>query len=252
MGGTIKNSPGVGHKKMRILGSYALVYLLEGSGRYCDTKGRDFSVCRGDLLLIFPEIAHRYGPEPGTRWSEIYLVFTGSVFDLWREANLLFEQHPLVHLDPVPFWQTQIAEAIPQNTDTPDRLAAVCRLQTLLVNLHRAARQQNVAISQWFQTAKKELSKELQQPIDLPQLARRLGLSYESFRKKFTLLAGMPPARFRLVQRIRAASTLLYEQQLTNSQIAERLGFTDEFHFAKTFKKITGQTPRTFRLRLPQ
>ena len=35
----LKNSLGIGRERLRIYGSYALVYLLAGSGRYRDANG---------------------------------------------------------------------------------------------------------------------------------------------------------------------------------------------------------------------
>ena len=69
-------------------------------------------------------------------------------------------------------------------------------------------------------------------------------MGYESFRKKFANLAGEPPARYALMRRIERAQQLLARHRFTNKELAEMLGFHDEFHFAKTFKKLTGKTPR--------
>jgi len=39
---------------------------------------------------------------------------------------------------------------------------------------------------------------------------------------------------------------------LTDRQIAERLGFCDEFYFSRRFKQLTGRSPRQFREELPR
>lgn len=250
--GTIKNSTGIGHSKMRILGSYALVYLLEGSGRYRDALGRNVKVQAGDVCLLFPDLAHSYGPETGERWSEIYLAFDGPLFNLWRQADCLFESCPIVPLQPIPYWRNQIAYVLPKNNYPTEQIASLCRLQLLLTEMQPFARPPALAVPAWLEKAERILKNSPEEKIPLPTLARRLGLSYESFRKNFKKLTGLSPAQYHLTERIRAASSLLYSYELSNKQIAERLGFSDEFHFAKLFKKFTGQTPRTFRQRLPQ
>ena len=40
---------------------------------------------------------------------------------------------------------------------------------------------------------------------------------------------------------------LMTERNLNNKEIAETLGFYDEFHFSRRFHQITGQSPRQFR-----
>lgn len=74
---------------MRVLGSYALVYVVGGGGEYSDARGTRRQVSEGDLIWVFPDIPHAYGPARGGRWDEIYLVFDGPVFDLWRQRGLL-------------------------------------------------------------------------------------------------------------------------------------------------------------------
>jgi two-component system response regulator YesN len=69
-------------------------------------------------------------------------------------------------------------------------------------------------------------------------------MGYESFRKQFTKIAGQPPGRYALARRVDRARSLLARHRFTNKELADLLGFHDEFHFAKTFKKMTGVTPR--------
>jgi transcriptional regulator GlxA family with amidase domain len=73
-------------------------------------------------------------------------------------------------------------------------------------------------------------------------------VSYEQFRKRFQHEVGVSPARYRLQRRVEAARELLrYSPRMTNRQVAETLGFADEFHFSRRFTQITGSTPRDFR-----
>ncbi len=78
-------------------------------------------------------------------------------------------------------------------------------------------------------------------------VARRLGMSPETFRKKFARLAGISPWRHRMTQVIERACEWVHEGRLTNKEIAARLGFSDEFHFSRRFKQITGRSPTQFR-----
>src|SRR5689334_10151402 len=75
MAGTLVHERGVGRLQRRVLGSYAIVYILEGSGLYIDVRRRRQRVGPGDLLVIYPEIGHSYGPGLDERWAEIYVVF---------------------------------------------------------------------------------------------------------------------------------------------------------------------------------
>jgi hypothetical protein len=80
----LKNSLGTGRERLRIYGSYALVYLLAGSGHYRDANGNARAVAAGDLIWVYPDLGHEYGPWKGERWDEFFVVFDGPIFDLWR------------------------------------------------------------------------------------------------------------------------------------------------------------------------
>ena len=59
----------------------------------------------------------------------------------------------------------------------------------------------------------------------------------------------MPTGRYRAGRRIETACDLLQYTTMTGAQIAERLGFSDEYHFSKRFKELRGKSPRQFRRR---
>jgi AraC-like DNA-binding protein len=256
MAGTLRLSTGISFSKMRVLGSYALVYLTRGSGCY-QIGIHESRLCKaGDLLIVFPELAHAYGPGPGEVWDEIYLVFEGAVFDLWRQSGLLSPERPVLRLSAV----QPTAEALRQiisakGVGRPNgTLRAVCLLQTFLAEAiarQRASRQDSGHSSwpSWVEAAVARM--EAEPDISLESLAFALGLSYESFRKKFRTITGISPAAFRHRIGMDLARRWMYEQGLTNKEIADRLGFCDEFHFSRRFSQMTGQTTREFRRSLP-
>lgn len=50
--------------------------------------------------------------------------------------------------------------------------------------------------------------------------------------------------KYRLIRRIDRACELMQQGRLTDRQIAECLGFCDEFYFSRRFKQNTGKSPR--------
>ena len=73
------------------------MYLVAGSGSYHDARGIDVSLRSGDVILVFPEVAHSYGPEAGGVWNELYVCFRGPVFESWRGAELFDVRNPVFH-----------------------------------------------------------------------------------------------------------------------------------------------------------
>lgn len=243
--GDQRDSKGVMAPPMRILGHYAVVFLVRGSGSY-QLRGREPLPCRqGDLLVVFPDIPHFYGPGPGESWRECYLVFDGEVFDLWRSLGLLTPDHPV--LRPSHFaGALREVRAMVRAGGRPDvllsdNLPLVCRLQQFLAG---AVRGRSVAPSVLPGWARQGLTALGSLPPATPaSAARAAGMSYESFRKKFRALFGESPLAWSKRRTIERARQLMYEEHLGNKEIADRLGFCDEFHFSKRFRQVTGQTP---------
>jgi transcriptional regulator GlxA family with amidase domain len=78
-------------------------------------------------------------------------------------------------------------------------------------------------------------------------VAAAAGLGYESWRKRFAAETGQPPGRYRARRRVDAAAELLRRSSLTNREIAEAVGFSDEHHFARQFRAVTGLSTTAYR-----
>jgi AraC-like DNA-binding protein len=242
-----------GYLPWRVLGQYALVYVLAGRGRYQDVHGPAVEVAAGDMLLLFPELAHRYGPGRAGAWDELHVIFEGRMFEAWREAGLLDPRRPVYRLLPVEEWQRRILQIAPAaGPDSPGGGAVgVSRLLTVLTEAEatRHGGGPPAPALPWLERARTLLETDLSRAMPMREAAARLGLSYETFRKAFGQQVGVSPARYRAARRLEAARALLRHTALTGRQIADSLGFPDEFSFSRRFKQAFGVSPREFRRR---
>ncbi|MEL6447746.1 MAG: AraC family transcriptional regulator [Pseudomonadota bacterium] len=84
--------------------------------------------------------------------------------------------------------------------------------------------------------------------ISLTELAETFGLSPFHFSRVFKLATGYPPHEFQLRLRIeKARDLLLARPRKTVAEIAVTLGFADESHFRRHFRRLVGTTPGRFR-----
>jgi transcriptional regulator GlxA family with amidase domain len=83
----------------------------------------------------------------------------------------------------------------------------------------------------------------------LADLAVDLGLSYDQLRRRFTTELGQPPAAYRRQRRVEQTAAMLRTTNLGLREIAETLGFADEFHLSRRFKQHYGVSPREYRSR---
>jgi AraC family transcriptional regulator, arabinose operon regulatory protein len=83
----------------------------------------------------------------------------------------------------------------------------------------------------------------------LADVAKAAHLAPNYFHRKFKSLFGITPFGYMLDRRLNLGRQLLRSTDLPLAKIAERSGFSDEFHFSKTFKKRCRLSPKEFRRR---
>jgi AraC-like DNA-binding protein len=79
--------------------------------------------------------------------------------------------------------------------------------------------------------------------ISLDSLSTMAGLSPHHFARAFQQSVGMPPHRYLLRRRLEHVERLLRDTQLPLSHIALAVGFSDQSHLNRHFRRLTGMSP---------
>lgn len=81
-----------------------------------------------------------------------------------------------------------------------------------------------------------------ERPWSVTGLARTLRLAPRTLQVRFRALTGEGPARW-VLQRRMAHATLMLERGMAVKDVAERLGFANQFHFSRAYKRCCGHAP---------
>ncbi|MCB5363455.1 helix-turn-helix transcriptional regulator [Pusillimonas sp. CC-YST705] len=84
--------------------------------------------------------------------------------------------------------------------------------------------------------------------ISLDAIADAAGMSTFHFIREFKSLNQVTPYQYLLKMRVDTARRLLRQQRYTLAEIALECGFSTQSHFTHVFKKMTGLTPKAYRL----
>ena len=95
--------------------------------------------------------------------------------------------------------------------------------------------------------AKEYIEDNFNRNIGLEELASLTGLSRSWFARGFRESTGIAPYSFILQIRVRRAKELLLDHKTPIATIATLVGFADQSHFTKTFRRYAGATPREWR-----
>lgn len=151
--------------------------------------------------------------------------------------------------------------------DDPDLFAKLDRLCTSIEQGHDALEQQSLFAStmiaaarhaerkakipeiknaKWpVERAKAYLRERFNDPVSLEELAAACGLSRFHLAHAFTKEAGMSPHAYQVHVRIERARSLL-QKGVSPAAAAASLGFADQSHFTRHFKRIMHVTPKQY------
>jgi len=83
----------------------------------------------------------------------------------------------------------------------------------------------------------------ISEKISLDTLSSMAGLSPHHFARAFQQSLGMPPHRYLLRRRLEHVEKMLRDTQLPLSHIALAVGFSDQSHLNRHFRRLTGMSP---------
>jgi AraC-like DNA-binding protein len=90
------------------------------------------------------------------------------------------------------------------------------------------------------------IAENLGERFTLDDLARQAGVSRFHFARLFRVSTGESPMAYLLKSRIERAKQMLLHDDRPVCEIAAALGFCDQSHLTRTFRRMTGRTPRQF------
>ena len=181
--------------------------------------------------------------------------FSGPIFETWQNCGYPGECSKLFLLEPVNYWMTRFREIIETEETAVEssHVLRLCRFQQILAEGMQIEEfgKMNAESSAWRQKACQLLSGGTPAETSLVSVAKSMNLSYTVFRKRFVHLTGTTPGKFRTGEIMKRACTSLINTNSALSEIAESLGFHDQFHFSRRFKQEFGLSPSEFRRQVP-
>ena len=78
-------------------------------------------------------------------------------------------------------------------------------------------------------------------------MAAEAHLSVYHFARAFRLSTGVSPLRYVMQRRVGRAQQLLAQTNMPLATIASAVGFFDQAHFSRQFRRLVGTTPSRYR-----
>jgi len=228
-------------------------YFISGAGRFRNGPGV-WTISPGSLHITPPGVVHQIVATDTRKPITYYAVLFDAAGD--EELNGL-----LARLGP---------DAGPSKIGTSRRfffadllerhfsgrsdlvLAAHHNFIAFLYDLVAGSTAQGAADNAHVEKALAIMQMSIERELDLSAICERLQLSREHFVRIFSERMGMPPMKYYARLKIEAARAMLSSTNLRVQEIADKLGYANQFNFTRTFKRLADMSPTEYRARCLQ
>jgi AraC-like DNA-binding protein len=238
----------------RVLDALQIVLITSGSG-WLETRAiGKRKVDAGMVFLLLPGVWHRYRPDHECGWTESWIEVQGQVITELLTENA-FAPAAILHSGGIDSGIEEALESIHHITRNgtaafpPILSAAAMRVLALCSLLARVGNRRSSPprIEKAVQDAERYLNDHHAEPVNVEQLASRLGVAYSHFRRAFRAHTGMAPWKYVIHLRLTRARRMLASGDAKLDDIASRVGFSSGFHLSNAFKQAYGESPDKWR-----
>ncbi len=238
----------------RQLEDFDLWFVWAGKGRVVMADGAVIPLQRGTVLWMRPGGVYIADQDPADHLGVAYQHFRIPSLSV-EELGLIPEQ---VQLSDVVFFEQVFKRVISLVNGHRLRLPGARRghldsarpLFHVLLAEYISPPLRSVGRHPAEAKIRRQMERILESPGALPSvaaMAAEAGYQRDHYRKIFRQLSGLSPKEWLLTVRIDSACDLLMETPMSVSEIADRLGYEDVYHFSKQFKLRTGTSPSGYR-----
>ncbi|MGB5704039.1 MAG: AraC family transcriptional regulator [Polyangiales bacterium] len=227
---------------------YELHYVIAGRASF-ELPDKELSVKQGDCFYTRPRTMHRMEVPDGEYLLQYIALLE---LDPAADAELADDLQTLIGEGRVrrlgDRYHALFAQMSRQSLsdDARQHRAASARMAGFLYDMMtdtRAAPGNHPAVEQALEFMRSQVGV----AYGLDELVAELALDKSYFIRLFKRSIGVPPMKYAMNLKMSAASDLLRTTTEPLAAVAARIGFDDEYHFAKRFKQWSGTAPGMYR-----
>lgn len=231
-----------------------ILILCTGGEGWVDIYGEKIEVKSGTLVIIPKNIPHRYGASTRNPWSIYWAHFdgynAGSFFSWAAVSKIISLSVPGEKLR----YLTGLFDSIYEELEKGyyvDNLVftsnAFAYFLSVIFSLYRASSSFPPKQAKYIEDAVRFMQDNVERSLTLADISSELKLSCNHIINLFKSKTGCTPIDYFIRLKIQKACQFLELTDLTVSEIAARLGFSDQYYFSRIFRKIMDLPPSRYR-----
>lgn len=240
-------------QKGRILNEYQLVYITNGGGTFSSASCPGEKVTAGTILFLFPEEWHTYSPDKETGWEEYWVGFRGGLIDSLVDQKTFTREKPVLDIGIstglISLYEEIISVLAHEDIGYLQLVTGI--IIHMLGSIYYTEKNRSHTDTATIEKINEArmLMKDTDCRMSIEEIAESVGFGYSRFRKIFKEYTGIPPARYRLQQKLSKAKEMLTCSMMNISEISYALRFESPSQFSVFFKNREGISPSEFRER---
>ncbi len=229
--------------------------IIDGKGTFTNTHG-SFSIERGDMFCLFPDVTHDFWEDPDDPYSFYWMRLSGGGCEEFVKHWGMTPEEPVLHT-PSPTLAIKAFKAAFDYWGRSER--DVFEGMALLNHLVAVSRKQpprrtdaDRPASEIVAQANMLMESLLETGLNVTELAGHLGVNRSTLWRVFQKETGRTPIQALNALRLQRARNLLRATDHKIAAIAAMCGFHDEKYFIRIFREHHGRPPGRYRDKNPE
>lgn len=237
----------------KVIDHFLLCYIVEGQG-VLEVNHEKYQLHKGQGFLISPNILSSYQADSEHPWKLASIGFFGFKVERYLYRAHLTPENPIFICESDNFLESSFKKLIDLSHIKSNRY---CKMMSILYTIMGYL----IDISSWkdemtdiedhsdfyVRKALEFIDMNYSRKLSITDISDSIGLERKYFHHVFKTRFNISPQEYIIKYRMNKACQLMRNKSLTISDIARSVGYADQFHFSKIFKKNKGMSPSIYR-----
>lgn len=227
---------------------YILIYCTEGSGSIWLGE-KEYCLQANEAFCIPKYQGHRYSANKDNPWSILWVHFKGDDTQYYP-----IEERKIVKFTSVNstyrmiYFFELLFRVLEVNYTLGNFIYISQALSLILAEIyHREKRDTTQVQNRNVTNVVRYMYKNINRNLTLDQIAQEFELSKSYLNAIFQDYTQHSPMDFFINLKMKEACKILRSTDLYIYEIAQQLGYTDQYYFSRLFKKVVGMTPKKYK-----
>ena len=230
---------------------YIMYYVHEGNGSVT-ANDRSHRISRGSVFVVFPNTRFSVKSDFDSHMTITWIAFSGYMVERYLQRGGITVDNPISFDNNKNELEAFFINAIDVAKVLPNRYCKISAclysiFALLLDNFYKNKEPVKYSYEYYLLRSLDYIDMHYNKDISIDSLSRHLGITRKHLYYVFKKLTEYSPKDYIINYRIREATMLLLDYNLTIYNVAIAVGYSNQFHFSKEFKKIVGKAPTEYR-----